>query len=148
MDLYFKKKEQLSSSQKIDPVNIDCEIEKKRSCSPVVARSASVAPERGKIAYIKDLEEQKKDIEHIKKSVSKVEQDLSALCASINNIRDEMEKFSKCLEATKVQELKLTLNDSIKKINDSMKNLVDKLVEQTDKVSTIESKMTEFESLL
>ena len=124
MDLYFKKKEQLSNSvNKIHVVDSQVELDKKRSQSPAPRSLSVVPPSRGKVVYKSDHDELTKKI-------------------------DDLKKIVESLESSKTENLKNAVNDCIKKTNDNIASISNEMVRHLDILNELKSRMDAIEAVL
>jgi ABC-type transporter Mla subunit MlaD len=165
MDQYFKRKDQCNGAQNTNAVgNINVELQKARTQSPVPSVRVSTPVQTNdikvstkKIVYAHDLEQIKNSISELKANTEKSLNDhknslndaLSQHKETLNKVLDDHKKsVDGKLESTKVESLKQSVNESVKMFNDNVKSIAGKLVETHDRISVLESKMSEFESIM
>ncbi|RTL06734.1 hypothetical protein EKK58_04325 [Candidatus Dependentiae bacterium] len=148
-DLYFRKKEQLSNSvNKNIIVDAGLEIEKKRAMSPVpIVRSASISTDK-KVAYKSDIDDLSKKLEQLKNDIVSFNDSKNELEKKQNELINKVDNVSKLIEATKVEGIKNSVNEAIKKMNDSLRNVCDEMIKHQDKLNAIESHIETINAIL
>jgi len=151
--LYNFKRETLAGPKKQNVTNITTEIEKVRSQSPVVNPAVAKSTSNKKIAF-------KNDIDELNLKISSAENSLKTLQTNIkynlddtkndisNMVNEIISDQKKYFNTLKVENLKETLDESIKNINNSLKNVAKQLVDHLDAINEIKSRLTSLEDML
>lgn len=149
MDLYFKKKEQMNSSNRsINVVDANIEIEKKRAQSPVPQRNLQVSCDK-KVAYKNDIDELKSN--HLAKYDElnrKLDQLQLNLESKNNELKKSIEDVRKNIESSKVENLKNTLNETIRQQNNNIEKISDELIRHLDNINGLKADMVDIKNML
>ncbi len=65
-----------------------------------------------------------------------------------NELINKVDNVSKLIEATKVEGIKNSVNEAIKKMNDSLRNVCDEMIKHQDKLNAIESHIETINAIL
>lgn len=144
--LYSSRKDQMNTISNVEVVNIQNEMEKARSLSPV-KRSSSIDKVKGKkIAYKSDLEDIKAKIVDVEASILSIKNELICKQNDLEIcVEKKLEEFKKFHESVKSEQLKNAIEDVKKgfninstKIGNELASLGLKIAELNDKISIIE----------
>ncbi len=150
--LYNFKREALTSNAVKNVSNINDEIEKARSQSPLPVKKECKDTNK-KLAF-------KSDIDDIKKSIDKIEDNIKNIQSEVkfslednkkeltNFINDTLGEQKKYFDTLKIENLKGNLNLSIKDINSNLKNIASSLVSHLDSINELKSRVSELELMV
>lgn len=149
--LYNFKRETLSGPKKQNLTNINVEIEKARSQSPLPPQCKTISNK--KIAFKNDIDDLNLKISNIESSVKSIQ---SAVQYNLNDTKTEITNMvneiisdqKKYFNTLKIENLKDTLDDSITKINTSLKNIAKQLIDHLDALNDLKSRVSTLEDML
>lgn len=156
--LYNLKREALSGSQKQNVSNINVEIEKVRSQSPVPLKRECKDGEKGerlvkKMAFKSDIDELKQKFDKVEYNLKSIQTDIKFNLEDTkkemqNLVNDTLGEQKKYFDTLKIENLKNALNNSIKEINENLKNIASQLVNHLDSINELKIRVQDLEEMI